>query len=71
MITKPQSRGTTVNEGVTPEHFQAPTGNNALTHHPLLVPYEDLPECKKEKERDAVRNIPNLLTKAKCLIRAV
>jgi len=47
----------------------APVRDNAKRHHPLLVPYDDLPEREKEKDRDAVRNIPNLLAKAKYLVR--
>jgi hypothetical protein len=43
----------------------------AKLHHPLLVPYDDLPEREKEKDRDTVRNIPKLLAKAKCLVKAL
>ncbi len=49
----------------------APVRDNARLHHPLLVPYDDLPEREKEKDRDTVRNIPNLLAKAKCLVKAL
>jgi class 3 adenylate cyclase len=47
----------------------APVRDNSTLHHPLLVPYDDLPEREKEKDRDTVRNIPHLLAKAKCLVR--
>ena len=30
-------------------------------HHPSLVPWEALSESEKEKDRDTVRNIPELL----------
>lgn len=49
----------------------APVRDNAKLRHPLLVPYADLPEREKEKDRDTVRNIPNLLAKAKCLVKAL
>ena len=49
----------------------APVRDNAKFHHPLLVPYDDLPEREKVKDRDTVRNIPNLLAKAKCLVKAL
>jgi len=49
----------------------APVRDNVRLHHPLLIPYEDLPEREKEKDRDTVRNIPNLLAKAKCLVKAI
>jgi class 3 adenylate cyclase len=49
----------------------APVRDNSKLHHPLLVNYDDLPEREKEKDRDTVRNIPNLLAKAKCLVKAI
>lgn len=49
----------------------APVRDNTKLHHPLLVPYDDLPEREKEKDRDTVRNIPILLAKAKCLVKAL
>lgn len=49
----------------------APVRDNAKLHHPLLVPYDDLPEREKEKDWDTVRNIPKLLAKAKCLVKAI
>ncbi len=49
----------------------APVRDNAQLLHPLLVPYDDLPEREKEKDRDTVRNIPKLLAKAKCLVKAI
>ncbi len=38
--------------------------DNEKLHHPLLIPYADLPESEKEKDRATVRNIPALLTAA-------
>jgi hypothetical protein len=31
--------------------------DNEKKHHPLLVPYEELSEPEKEKDRNAVRNV--------------
>ena len=42
----------------------APVRDNEKLHHPLLIPYDDLPEVEKEKDRVTVRNIPALLAKA-------
>jgi hypothetical protein len=30
--------------------------------HPLLVPWEELPEPEREKDRDAVRGLPRMLS---------
>ena len=38
--------------------------NNEKQHHPLLIPYADLPDEEKEKDRATVRNIPALLSEA-------
>ncbi len=38
--------------------------NNEKLHHPLLIPYADLPDEEKEKDRATVRNIPALLSEA-------
>ena len=45
--------------------------DNAKLHHPLLVPYADLPEVEKEKDRATIRNIPGLLAEAGYRIRAI
>ena len=29
--------------------------------HPLLVPWDELPESEREKDRDAFRNLPQML----------
>jgi class 3 adenylate cyclase/tetratricopeptide (TPR) repeat protein len=42
----------------------APLRNNAKKQHPLLVPWEQLSEPEKEKDRDAVRNMPVILNMA-------
>jgi hypothetical protein len=36
-----------------------------------LAQADHLPEREKEKDRDTVRNIPDLLAKAKCLVKAL
>lgn len=41
----------------------APVRDNALKHHPQLVPYEDLSEPMKDLDRFAVRGLPNLLAR--------
>ena len=38
--------------------------DNALRRHPLLVPYEALEEDEKEKDRQTVRDIPEVLRRA-------
>ncbi len=45
--------------------------DNEKLHHPLLVPYDDLPEVEKEKDRVTVRNIPALLTGAGFRVREI
>ncbi len=35
--------------------------NDALKHHNSMVPWEKLSEVEREKDRDAVRNVPELL----------
>jgi len=40
----------------------APETNKPKKQHSALVPWEDLPEAEKEKDRDLVRAIPQLLT---------
>lgn len=40
------------------------------THHPLIdVPFEDLPEDNKEKDRAHVRSIPHILSQSGFVIR--
>ena len=38
--------------------------DNALRRHPLLVPYDALEEDEKEKDRQTVRDIPEVLRRA-------
>jgi hypothetical protein len=38
--------------------------DNEKLYHPLLVPYDDISEVEKEKDRVTVRNIPVLLAGA-------
>jgi class 3 adenylate cyclase len=42
----------------------APTRDNARKHHPLLVPWEELSEVEREKDRAAVRNAITLVAEA-------
>ena len=42
----------------------APVRDNALKHHPQLIPYEDLSEPMKDLDRFAVRGVPNLLARS-------
>jgi len=44
--------------------YAPPPRNDAKKTHPSLVPWEDLPEAEKEKDRQAVQAIPELLAKA-------
>jgi hypothetical protein len=32
--------------------------------HPSLVPYDELPEDEREKDRDAIRDLPRMLAEA-------
>jgi RyR domain len=41
-----------------------PVRDNAKKLHPLMVPYSQLPELEKEKDRSAVRNYPNQVESA-------
>jgi class 3 adenylate cyclase/tetratricopeptide (TPR) repeat protein len=49
----------------------APRRDYARKHHPLLVPWENLSESEKEKDRDAIRNLPRLIEKAGFRVRKV
>ncbi|MBV8216002.1 MAG: hypothetical protein JOZ08_22525 [Verrucomicrobia bacterium] len=44
--------------------------DNALRRHPLLVPYEALEEGEKEKDRQTVRDIPEVLRRAGLVARS-
>jgi hypothetical protein len=44
--------------------------DNALRRHPLLVPYDALEEDEKEKDRQTVRDIPEVLRRAGLLVRS-
>lgn len=46
-----------------------PQRNNDGKHHPLLVPWQQLSEIHKEKDRDTVRNLPRLIAKAGFRVR--
>ena len=43
--------------------------DNALKKQPLLVPWEQLPETEKQKDRDTVVNLPALIDKAGFRVR--
>jgi hypothetical protein len=47
----------------------APLRDNAAKKHPLLVPWAELTDVEKEKDRDAVRNVPALLAHAGFRVR--
>jgi class 3 adenylate cyclase/tetratricopeptide (TPR) repeat protein len=38
--------------------------DNARKHHPLMVPWKQLSEPEKEKDRDTIRNLPRLVERA-------
>jgi class 3 adenylate cyclase len=38
--------------------------DSSRKHHPLLIPWNQLPEDEREKDRDTVRNLPVLIKKA-------
>lgn len=42
----------------------APVRDNALKHHPQLIPYADLSDPMKDLDRFAVRGVPNLLARS-------
>jgi len=43
--------------------------DDARKHHPCLVPWEALPEAEKQKDRDTVRHVPLLISKAGFQVR--
>ena len=45
--------------------------DNELKRHPMLVDYAQLPESEKEKDRQAVRTIPNVLHRAGLTVRSL
>jgi class 3 adenylate cyclase len=45
--------------------------DNSRKHHHLLVPWSELPEAEKEKDRDTVRNLPLLIEKAAFRLREI
>ena len=45
--------------------------DNARKHHPLLVPWEQLSEPEKEKDRDTIRNLPRLIERAGFRVRRI
>lgn len=47
----------------------APERDNARKKHPLIVPWEDLSEPEREKDRDTIRNLPRLIEKAGFRVR--
>jgi class 3 adenylate cyclase len=49
----------------------APVRDNSRKHHPLLVPWDQLSEIEKEKDRDTIRNLPKLVEKAGFRVRRI
>ena len=47
----------------------APERDNARKLHPMLVPWDDLPEHEKDKDRDTLRNLPALVAKSGFTVR--
>jgi RyR domain-containing protein len=45
--------------------------DNARKQHPLLIPWEELSEPEKEKDRDTIRNLPRLVERAGLRVRPV
>ena len=43
--------------------------DNAAKKHPCLVPWEQLNETERDKDRDAVRNMPLLIEQAGFRVR--
>jgi hypothetical protein len=43
--------------------YAPPPRNDEEKTHPCLVPWEELPEAEKDKDRQAVRQIPGLLAR--------
>ena len=49
----------------------APVRDNAKKLHPSLIPYQQLAETEKKKDRDVVRSIPKLIEKAGFRVRKI
>jgi class 3 adenylate cyclase/tetratricopeptide (TPR) repeat protein len=47
----------------------SPRRDNARKHHPLLIPWDQLSETEKEKDRDTIRNLPRLIERAGFRVR--
>jgi class 3 adenylate cyclase len=45
--------------------------DNVRKHHPLLVPWEKLPDNQKNKDRDTITNLPALIEKAGFRVRKI
>jgi hypothetical protein len=48
-----------------------PVRDNSRKHHHLLVPWSQLPDAEREKDRDTVRNLPLLIEKAAFRLREI
>jgi class 3 adenylate cyclase len=48
-----------------------PVRDNARKQHPCLIPWADLPEGEKQKDRDTVINLPELIEKAGFRVRKI
>lgn len=58
-----------VQERMSQDWTFASVRDNATKKHPLLVPWEQLNEIEKEKDRDTVRNVPKLIALAGFRVR--
>ncbi|MFZ3376266.1 MAG: RyR domain-containing protein [Chthoniobacterales bacterium] len=58
-----------INDRVRHDWTYSPRRDDARKHHPLLVPWDQLSEPEKEKDRDTIRNLPRLIERAGFRVR--
>jgi len=49
----------------------APRRDDGRKHHPLLIPWEELSEPEREKDRDTIRHLPRLIEKTGFRVRRI
>lgn len=49
----------------------APKRDNSRKHHDLLIPWDQLSEREKERDRDIIRNLPRLIERAGLRVRRI